>query len=70
MADELDTTTARLAVLEVMGWDDDRGVPPIDGVPAEPCWSLAGELVDAVAAALPAAPARPVDELLAERFRP
>lgn len=47
--DDLDTR-ARLAVLEVMGWQDDRDSPGTeDGVPPAACWTLAGELVAAVA---------------------
>lgn len=47
--DDLDTR-ARLAVLEVMGWPDDRDHPGTDdGVPPAAHWTLAGELVAAVA---------------------
>lgn len=46
-------TRARLAVLEVMGWPDDRNdprpCPGADGVPPRAYWNLAGELVAVVA---------------------
>jgi hypothetical protein len=46
-------TRARLAVLEVMGWPDDRDdprpCPGADGVPPRAFWNLAGDLVAAVA---------------------
>jgi hypothetical protein len=50
VADEDLDTRARLAVLAVMAWQDDRNDPGTpEGVPPAACWELAGELVRAVA---------------------
>jgi hypothetical protein len=53
VADEELDVRARLAVLKVMGWPDDRNAPRpcpgADGVPPRAHWNLAGELVAAVA---------------------